>query len=178
MKKTLKLGFGRRPYNISIFLSIFLLVRLKASCIPKISFLGALEVGLFGGAVIVVVTGHPVAQGLLNILVFWPCVKPVTHFGGFVWRRTAMVECVTGFWCISPYFCQKYWTCYIFLARINLPCCSTFTNLNQNRKVSRSLNVKTLGIGLFSLFMHCWDTKNWLHIPPWLSSSIPILQNE
>ena len=38
---------------------------------------------------------HPVAQGLLNIMVSWPCVKPVTHFGGFVWRRTAMVECVT-----------------------------------------------------------------------------------
>ena len=96
MKKTLKLGFGRRPYNISncvlnissylaniklhtedqppsqlnsgdsyeedlkiriwkttlqyfvFFLSIFLIVRLKASCMPKISFLGALEVELFG----------------------------------------------------------------------------------------------------------------------------------
>jgi len=35
--------------------SIFLLVRLKASCIPKISFLGALEVRLFGWALILVV---------------------------------------------------------------------------------------------------------------------------
>ena len=50
MKKTIKLGFGRRPYNIFIFsLSIFLLVRLKASCMLKISFLGALEVGFGEG---------------------------------------------------------------------------------------------------------------------------------
>ena len=99
LKKTLKLGFGRRPQfflNISsslvriklhtknqppnllnygdgyeedlkiwiwktilkyfhFFYWIFLLDMLKASCIPKISFLGALEVGLFGGAVIVVI---------------------------------------------------------------------------------------------------------------------------
>ena len=41
---------------------------------------------------------HSAAQGLLNILVLWPCVKPVTHLGGFVLRRTAMVECVTIFW--------------------------------------------------------------------------------
>ena len=72
--------------------------------------------------------GHPVAQGLLNIMIFWPCVKPVT--------RICMEEdshggmCNWFFYAFPPYLCQNYWTCYIFLARINLPCGSSFPNPN------------------------------------------------
>ena len=39
MKKTLKLGFGRRPQDDSNCFSIFFLVMLILSCIPKISLL-------------------------------------------------------------------------------------------------------------------------------------------
>ena len=52
--------------------------------------------------------------GLLNILVFSPCVKLVTHFGGFVWRRTAMVEFLTVFLSISPTFQQEELSVNVF----------------------------------------------------------------
>ena len=41
MKKTLNLGFGRKPHYIFNLFSIFLLVTLQVSCTSKISFLGS-----------------------------------------------------------------------------------------------------------------------------------------